>query len=109
MLALEIGNEQYTKVSKILSKNKFKTKYLVKDYRENIRCILSTLESWHYYKPTTNIWLIIIIEEEVLGQDLKRITLEEEAALWTQVMVAVITTTVIWILIEMVQWPILTM
>ena len=45
MLALEIGNEQYTKVSKILSKNKFKTKYLVKDYRENIRCILSTLES----------------------------------------------------------------
>ena len=45
MLALEIGNEQFKKVSKILSSNKFKTKYLVKDYRENIRCILSTLEN----------------------------------------------------------------
>ena len=45
MLALEIGNKQFKKVSKILKKNKFKTKYLVKDYRENIRCILSTLES----------------------------------------------------------------
>ncbi len=45
MLALEIGNGQFNKVSKILKNNKFKTKYLVKDYRENIRCILSTLES----------------------------------------------------------------
>ena len=45
MLALEIGNEQFKKVSKILSRNKFKTKYLVKDYQENIRCILSTLEN----------------------------------------------------------------
>ena len=45
MLALEIGNEQFKKVSKILSSNQFKTKYLVKDYRENIRCILSTLEN----------------------------------------------------------------
>ena len=45
MLALEIGNEQFKKVSKILLKSKFKTKYLVKDYKENIRCILSTLES----------------------------------------------------------------
>ncbi len=44
MLALEIGNEQFKKVSKILKKNKFKTKYLVKDYRENIRCVMSTLE-----------------------------------------------------------------
>ena len=44
MLALEIGNEQFKKVSKILKSNRFKTKYLVKDYRENIRCILSTLE-----------------------------------------------------------------
>ena len=44
MLALEIGNEQFKKVSKILKSNKFKTKYLVKDYRDNIRCILSTLE-----------------------------------------------------------------
>jgi len=44
MLALEIGNEQFKKVSEILKRNKFKTRYLVKDYRENIRCILSTLE-----------------------------------------------------------------
>jgi len=45
MLALEIGNEQFKKVSKILRINKFKTRHLVKDYRENIRCILSTLEN----------------------------------------------------------------
>ncbi len=45
MLALEIGNEQFKKVSEILRGNKFKTRYLVKDYRENIRCILSTLEN----------------------------------------------------------------
>ena len=45
MLALEIGNEQFKKVSKILERKKFKTRYLVKDYRENIRCILSTLEN----------------------------------------------------------------
>jgi len=45
MLALEIGNEQFNKVSKILRENKFRTKHLVKDYQENIRCILSTLES----------------------------------------------------------------
>ena len=44
MLALEIGNEQYKKVSKILGKNKFKIKFLVKDYRENVRCIFSTLK-----------------------------------------------------------------
>ena len=45
MLALEIGNEQYKKVSKILSKNNFKTRFLVRDYRDNIRCILSTLKN----------------------------------------------------------------
>jgi release factor glutamine methyltransferase len=44
MLALEIGNEQYYKVSKRLRNYKFKTRFLVKDYRNNIRCILSTLE-----------------------------------------------------------------
>ena len=44
MLALEIGNEQFKKVLKILRSNGYKTRYLVKDYRENIRCILSTLE-----------------------------------------------------------------
>jgi len=45
MLALEIGNEQFKKVSKILRSNKFNIRYLVKDYRENIRCVLSTLEN----------------------------------------------------------------
>ena len=45
MLALEIGNEQYKKVSIILKKSRFKIRYLIKDYRENIRCILSTLEN----------------------------------------------------------------
>ena len=42
MLALEIGNEQYRKVSNILIKNSFKTRLLVRDYKDNIRCILST-------------------------------------------------------------------
>ena len=45
MLALEIGNKQFRKVSKILRSNKFKTRCLVKDYRENVRCILSTLDN----------------------------------------------------------------
>tara|TARA_A100001011_G_C14255285_1_gene819767 strand:- start:653 stop:1495 length:843 start_codon:yes stop_codon:yes gene_type:complete len=44
LLALEIGNGQFKKVSKILIKNKFKIKYLIRDYQENIRCILSILE-----------------------------------------------------------------
>ncbi len=43
-LAIEIGYGQYKKVSKILKEKKFKTKFLVRDYRENIRCILSTLQ-----------------------------------------------------------------
>ena len=45
MLAIEIGNEQYKTVSKILRDNKFKIKYLVKDYKDNVRSILSTLEN----------------------------------------------------------------
>ena len=45
MLALEIGNGQFKKVSKILKSNNFRIKYLVKDYKENIRCILSTLQN----------------------------------------------------------------
>ena len=44
LLALEIGNEQFKQVSKILKSNNFKIKFLLKDYKENIRCILSTLE-----------------------------------------------------------------
>ena len=41
MLALEIGNEQFKKVSKILIKNKFKIKHIIKDYKDNIRCVIS--------------------------------------------------------------------
>tara|TARA_B100000989_G_C19519752_1_gene463570 strand:+ start:1523 stop:2359 length:837 start_codon:yes stop_codon:yes gene_type:complete len=43
-LALEIGNEQIKKVSKILLDNNFKIKHVIKDYKNNIRCILA------YYK-----------------------------------------------------------
>ena len=45
MLALEIGNEQHQKVSKILSENNFKIRFLVKDYKNYKRCILSILKS----------------------------------------------------------------
>ena len=44
MLALEIGNGQYKKVSQILRFCKFREKFLIKDYQKNIRCILSTLD-----------------------------------------------------------------
>ena len=43
LLALEIGNGQYFKVSQILKSNFFRTKYLIKDFKNNIRCILSEL------------------------------------------------------------------
>ena len=49
MLALEIGNEQFKKVSIILKRNNFRVKHLVKDYRQNIRCILSVLENEKIY------------------------------------------------------------
>jgi len=41
-LALEIGNEQFNKVSKILKKNNFKIEHIIKDYKDNIRGIIST-------------------------------------------------------------------
>ena len=41
MLALEIGNEQIKKVSKILIDNNFRIKHVVKDYRKNVRCVLA--------------------------------------------------------------------
>ncbi len=44
MLALEIGNGQYNKVSQILKNNNFREKFLVRDYQKNIRSILSTLD-----------------------------------------------------------------
>ena len=46
MLALEIGNGQYKKVSQILKLNKFREKFYVKDFRDNIRCVFSVLD--HY-------------------------------------------------------------
>ena len=44
MLALEIGNEQIKKVSKILVDNKFRIKHVIKDYKNNVRCVFA------YYK-----------------------------------------------------------
>ena len=41
MLALEIGNEQFKKVSKILFDNNFRIKHVIKDYKNNIRCVLA--------------------------------------------------------------------
>jgi len=40
-LALEIGNEQFIKVSKILIDNNFRIRNVIKDYKTNIRCILA--------------------------------------------------------------------
>jgi len=41
-LALEIGNEQNKKVSKILVNNNFKIEHAIKDYKDNVRCLIST-------------------------------------------------------------------
>ena len=41
MLALEIGNEQIKKVSKILVDNNFRIKHVIKDYKNNVRCVLT--------------------------------------------------------------------
>jgi release factor glutamine methyltransferase len=41
-LALEIGNEQFKKVSEILLKNNYKIEHIIKDYKNNIRSIIST-------------------------------------------------------------------
>ena len=40
-LALEIGNEQINKVSKILIDNKFRISCVIKDYRNNVRCVFA--------------------------------------------------------------------
>jgi release factor glutamine methyltransferase len=45
MLALEIGFGQYYKVSKILKEQNFKEVLLVKDYKNNVRCILTRLKN----------------------------------------------------------------
>ena len=41
LLALEIGNGQFVKVANVLKKNNFRIKEIIKDYRENIRCIIA--------------------------------------------------------------------
>ena len=41
MLALEIGNEQIIKVSKILIDNNFRIKHVIKDYKNNVRCVFA--------------------------------------------------------------------
>ena len=37
MLALEIGNEQFRKVSKILTENNLREEYLIRDRIDNVR------------------------------------------------------------------------
>ncbi len=44
LLALEIGYGQHYKVSQILKKKNFKEVLLVKDYKNNVRCILARLK-----------------------------------------------------------------
>ena len=44
LLALEIGHGQHYKVSQILKKKNFKEVLLVKDYKNNVRCILARLK-----------------------------------------------------------------
>jgi len=44
VLALEIGFGQYYKVSQILKEANFKEELLVKDYKNNVRCILAKLK-----------------------------------------------------------------
>ena len=41
MLALEIGNEQIKRVSKLLIDNKFRIKYVIKDYGNDVRCVFA--------------------------------------------------------------------
>tara|TARA_Y100000389_G_scaffold9301_1_gene8679 strand:+ start:147 stop:1001 length:855 start_codon:yes stop_codon:yes gene_type:complete len=47
-LALEIGNEQFKIVSEILIKNNYKIEHIIKDYKNNIRSIISTHISKQY-------------------------------------------------------------
>ena len=41
MLALEIGNEQIKKVSKLLIDNNFCIRKIIKDYKNNVRCVIA--------------------------------------------------------------------
>ena len=42
LLAIEIGNKQYKQVSQLLKIGSFREKDLIRDYQDNIRCIIST-------------------------------------------------------------------
>ena len=42
-LALEIGNEQIKKVSKLLFDNNFRIKHVINDYKNNVRCVIANL------------------------------------------------------------------
>ena len=44
MLALEIGNEQILRVSKALIDKNFRVKHVIKDYKNNIRCVFASNE-----------------------------------------------------------------
>ena len=41
LLALEIGNGQYKEVSKLLISKNFRIEHKIKDYKDNIRCIIA--------------------------------------------------------------------
>ena len=43
ILALEIGTGQYISVTQILKQNGFREFKKIKDYKDNVRCIFSTL------------------------------------------------------------------
>ena len=43
-LAIEIGNGQSNKISRELKKNNFKIERYIRDYKENIRCLISTFK-----------------------------------------------------------------
>ena len=43
-LALEIGNKQFRQVSRILKRNNFKIENNIKDFKENVRCIISNFK-----------------------------------------------------------------
>ena len=45
MLALEIGYGQYYKVSQILKEQNFKEELLIRDYKNNVRCILARVKN----------------------------------------------------------------
>ena len=46
VLALEIGSGQLKEVSKILKSNSFKIEHKIRDYKENVRSLISRLVRW---------------------------------------------------------------